>query len=253
GMPTKAMLVVSHNIEEAVLMADRVLVFASDPGRIRFELKIDLPRPRIVDSAQVRSLVDQVYALMTAGAGRADRPAEEAEAHLHDRLPEADVARMDGLLELLAAPPFHGDADLPKLAEESELTDDDLLPVARAIDLLGLARLQSGDLHLTLVGRRYVDGDNTLRQELFAAQLLEHVPLAAHIRHSLEQEPDTALPEQAFLRLLEQRLEKTEAERVLRTVIEWGRHGEIFEYDYHAGKIHLPEPDVEEDASGSTR
>jgi NitT/TauT family transport system ATP-binding protein len=98
-----------------------------------------------------------------------------------------------------------------------------------------------------------VDGDNTVRQELFAAQLLEHVPLAAHIRHSLEQEPDTALPEQAFLRVLEQRLEKTEAERVLRTVIEWGRHGEVFEYDYHAGKIYLPEPDVEEEAAPSTR
>jgi NitT/TauT family transport system ATP-binding protein len=242
GMPTKAMLVVSHNIEEAVLMADRVLVFASDPGRVRFELKIDLPRPREVDSQAVRMLIDDVYALMTAGAVRAGRPVEEAEElALHDRLPDADLARMDGLLELLAGAPFHGDADLPKLAEESELTDEELLPVARALALLGLARLESGDLHLTLAGRRYVDGDNTVRQQLFGEQLLEHVPLAAHIRHSLEQEPDRALPEQPFLRLLQQHLDESEAERVLRTVIEWGRHGEVFEYDFHAGKIHLPE------------
>src|SRR5262249_43344121 len=152
------------------------LVFASDPGRVRFELKIDLPRPRDVDSPGVRTLIDDVYALMTAGAGRADRPAEEAEAlRLHDRLPDADVARMDGLLELLAAPPFHGDADLPKLAEASELTDEEMLPVARALALLGLARLESGDLHLTLAGRRYVDGDNAARQQLFGEQLLEHV------------------------------------------------------------------------------
>jgi NitT/TauT family transport system ATP-binding protein len=236
------MLVVSHNIEEAVLMADRVLVFASDPGRVRFELKIDLPRPRDVDSAAVRMLIDDVYALMTAGAARAGRPVEEAEElGLHDRLPDADVARMDGLLELLAGPPFHGDADLPKLAEESELTDEELLPVARGLALLGLARLESGDLHLTLAGRRYVDGDNTARQQLFGEQLLEHVPLAAHIRHSLEQEPDRALPEQPFVRLLQQHLDESEAERVLRTVIEWGRHGEVFEYDFHAGEIHLPE------------
>jgi NitT/TauT family transport system ATP-binding protein len=251
GMPTQAMLVVSHNIEEAVLMADRILIFASDPGRIRFQLAIDLPRPRIADSADVRSLIDEVYALMTAGAGRADRPAEEAETlRLHDRLPAADVARMDGLLELLADTPFHGDADLPKLAEESELTDDELLPVARAIALLGLARLQSGDLHLTLLGRRYVDGDHALRQQLFGQQVLENVPLAAHIRHSLEQDPARALPEQPFLRLLQQHLDAAEAERVLQTVIEWGRHGEVFEYDFHAGSIHLP--DDQQDAPPTT-
>ncbi len=242
GMPTKAMLVVSHNIEEAVLMADRVLVFASDPGRIRFQLAIDLPRPRSADSFEVRTLIDEVYALMTAGAGRAGRPAEEPEAlRLQDRLPEADISRMDGLLELLAGAPFHGEADLPKLAEESELTDDELLPVARAISLLGLARLQSGDLHLTLQGRRYVDGDHAQRQQLFGQQVLENVPLAAHIRHSLEQDPERALPERPFLRLLEQHLDAAEAERVLRTVIEWGRHGEVFEYDFHAGSIHLPD------------
>jgi NitT/TauT family transport system ATP-binding protein len=242
GMPTKAMLVVSHNIEEAVLMADRILIFASDPGRIRFQLAINLPRPRVADSADVRSLIDEVYALMTAGAGRAGRTAEEPETlRLHDRLPAADVARMDGLLELLADTPFHGEADLPKLAEESELTDDELLPVARAIDLLGLARLQSGDLHLTLLGRRYVDGDHALRQQLFGQQVLENVPLAAHIRHSLEQDPARSLPEQPFLRLLQQHLDAAEAERVLQTVIEWGRHGEVFEYDFHAGSIHLPD------------
>ena len=252
GMPTKAMLVVSHNIEEAVLMADRVLVFASDPGRIRFQLAIDLPRPRIADSADVRSLIDEVYALMTAGAVRADRTTAEPEIQLHDRVPDADVARIDGLLELLAQAPFHGEADLPKLAEESELTDDELLPVASAISLLGLARLQSGDLHLTLIGRRYVDGDHATRQQLFGQQVLENVPLAAHIRHSLEQDPERALPEQPFLRLLQQHLDAAEAERVLQTVIEWGRHGEVFEYDFHAGSIHLPDDQQDEPSRTST-
>jgi len=252
GMPTKAMLVVSHNIEEAVLMADRILIFASDPGRVRFQLAIDLPRPRVADSAGVRALIDEVYALMTAGAVRAGRAAEEPEEmRLHDRLPDADVARMEGLLELLAGAPFHGEADLPKLAEESELTDDELLPVASAIDLLGLARVQSGDLHLTLLGRRYVDGDHALRQELFGQQVLANVPLAAHIRHSLEQDPERALPEQPFLRLLQQQLDPAEAERVLKTVIEWGRHGEVFEYDFHAGSIHLPDDQQDEAARNS--
>jgi NitT/TauT family transport system ATP-binding protein len=253
GMPTKAMLVVSHNIEEAVLMADRVLVFASDPGRVRFQLDIALPRPRDPDSTEVRSLIDEVYALMTAGAAPvAGRAPEEVERlRLHDRLPEADVARMDGLLELLGDAPFEGHADLPALAEESELTDDELLPVAHATSLLGLAQLQRGDLHLTALGRRYVDGQHALRQEIFGQQLLAHVPLAAHIRHSLEQDPSGALPEQPFLRLLQQHLDAAEAERVLHTVIEWGRHGEVFEYDFHARKIHLPEGEDEDEPSAT--
>jgi NitT/TauT family transport system ATP-binding protein len=241
SMPTKAMLVVSHNIEEAVLMADRVLIFASDPGRIRCQLAVRLPRPRDPDSDDVRALVDEVYALMTAGAGRAGRLAEAPQpAPLAERLPAADVARMDGVLELLAEEPFGGRADLPQLAEESGLTDGDLLPVAHAVSLLGLAQLDSGDLQLTPLGRRYVEGTHTLRQELFGQQLLAHVPLAAHIRHSLEQEPSGQLPDKPFLRLLAEQLDEVEAERVLGTVIAWGRHGEVYEYDYTTGVVRLP-------------
>jgi NitT/TauT family transport system ATP-binding protein len=248
SMPTKAMLVVSHNIEEAVLMADRVLIFASDPGRIRVQLSVQLPRPRDPESAGVRALIDEVYALMTAGAGRAGRITETAEAApLSQRLPEADVARMDGLLELLADAPFNGRADLPMLAEETELTDDELLPVAHALSLLGLAQLESGDLQLLPLGQRYVEGDHVLRHELFGQQVLAHVPLAAHIRHSLEQEPGGQLPEKPFLRLLAEQLDEAEAERVLQTVIAWGRHGEVFEYDYTAGTIRLPTGEADED------
>ena len=250
AMPIKAILVVSHNIEEAVLMADRVLIFASDPGRVRFQLAVQLPRPRNPESVEVRQLIDEVYALMTAGRGGKGRAAEEPAAlQLAARLPEADVARMEGLLELLAGDAFHGRADLPRLAEETELTDDELLPLAQAVSLLGLARLAEGDLHLTSLGRSYVDGAHTLRQELFGQQLLAHVPLAAHIRHSLEQEDSGELPEEPFLRLLSESLDAAEAERVLRTAIEWGRHGEVFEYNYTTGLIHLPQGDANDAAA----
>ena len=255
-MPTKAMLVVSHNIEEAVMMADRVLIFASDPGRIRSQMAIQLQRPRDADGSEVRALIAEVYALMTAGshrpasaAGTAGSAAPDAAASpATHRLPDADVARMDDLLEMLADPPFDGRADLPQLAEEAGLADDELLPTATALSQLGLAALAQGDLQITALGRRYVDGSHALRQELFGQQVLANVPLAAHIRHSLEQDPERALPEQPFLRLLQQQLDPAEAERVLKTVIEWGRHGEVFEYDFHAGSIHLPD-DQQDEAS----
>jgi NitT/TauT family transport system ATP-binding protein len=239
-MPTKAMLIVSHNIEEAVLMADRALIFASDPGRIRFQLAVQIRRPRRADSRDVRSLVDEVYALMTAGAARARAAGKPARATLTERLPDADVARMDGLLEILAASPFDGRGDLPMLGEKTDLGDDELLPVAHAVALLGLAQLDQGDLQMTVPGRRYVDADHLARKTIFGAQLLARVPLAAHIRHSLDQEPAGQLPDTPFLKLLSERLDAAEAERVLQTVIAWGRYGEVFEYDFNTGVIHLP-------------
>jgi len=252
AMPTKAMLVVSHNIEEAVLMADRVLIFASNPGHVHAELPIALPRPRDVDSLEVRALIDEVYRLMTSGAPNAGRVRDETvHMHLNDRLPDADVDRMEALLEMLVDDGRNGRADLPQLAEEAELADHALLPLAQALALLGFAKLADADLHLTELGRCYVEGAHTLRQQLFGQQLLARVPLAAHIRHSLEQAPSGELPQEPFLQLLRESLDAPVAERVLRTAIEWGRYGEVFEYDLRTGLIQLPQGDGAAEAPAS--
>lgn len=241
-MPTKAMLVVSHNIEEAVMMADRVLVFASDPGRVGAELPITLARPRDVESADVRNLIDEVYSQMTSRPPRGERAAgKDTALGLGDRLPEADVARMEGLIDLIADEPFNGRADLPRLADETELTDDELLHVSAALALLGFAQVDHGDIALTPLGEHYAGAPKALRQEVFGQQALTHIPLITYIRHGLEQDPSGDLPKELFLRLLRFTLTPAEAERVLRVAIEWGRYGEIFEYNYTTGVIHLPE------------
>ena len=243
-LPTKAMLVVSHNIEEAVTMADRVLIFAS--GRVRNELAINLARPREADGTLVRNLIDNVYGLMTAGSARAARVTErEVKLQLGDRLPDADVARIEGVLELLADDPFHGRADLPKIAEETELTDDELLSVLNALTLLGFAVLDHGDIIITPLGDRYVHAANADRQALFGRQLLENVPLVAYIRQGIAQDPSGDLHEDLFLRLLRFTLNEHDAKTALRIAIEWGRYGELFEYNYNTGVINLPEGPVD--------
>jgi NitT/TauT family transport system ATP-binding protein len=247
NMPTKAILVVSHNIEEAVMMADRALIFGSDPGRIRSQLAIGLRRPRDVGNADLRTLVDEVYGLMTSGTVRAGRAAgkEAARPGLGDRLPNADVARMEGLLKLLTEEPFEGRADLPKLAEMTELTDDELLDASQALALLGFAHVAQGDITITSLGEHYIGASAPLRQETFGRQLLAHVPLIAYIRHGLEQDASGDLPEDLFLKLLRYTLDEAEADRVLRVAIEWGRYGAVFEYDFNTGVIHLPEDEAE--------
>ena len=241
--PMKGLLVVSHNIEEAVLMADRILIFSSDPGRVRVEIPIRLPRPRDSDSMEVRGLIDEVYAQMTLSPAELSALAagEEVPLHLGYRLPDAEVSQMEALLEMLADAPFDGHADLPQLAEESELSDHELLPVYEALRLLELVHIAQGDIALTALGHHYYKADQALRQDIFGQQLLQHIPIAAEIRHSLEQEPDGELPEEPFLRRMEEFMKEEEAERVLKVVVEWGRYGEVFEYDFHTKMLKLPE------------
>ncbi len=245
-IPTKGMLLVSHNIEEAVYMADRVLIFSSDPGRVKGEIKVGLEHPRDPDSPAFRQIVDEVYGLMTATTRTIGGAAAEP-IHIGYRLPDATPNRMAELLETIAEPPFEGRADLPALAEFTELPDDALFHLFEGLRVLGLARLAVGDIFLTPAGKAFVDAEPPRRKELFAEHLLRAIPLAARIRRVLDERRDHRAPEERFLQELQDYLSADEAERVLETVITWGRYAEIFDYDYNAGVLMLPEEDEETD------
>jgi NitT/TauT family transport system ATP-binding protein len=239
-IPTKGIVLVSHNIEEAVEMADRIVIFASDPGRVRAEIPVLLPRPRIADSGGFRQIVDQVYTLLTTAPGREGRRGAGSEPlGIGYRLPEASVQQFSGLIDTLAAPPYRGRADLPQLAEAEKLAMDALFPLLDALQLLGFAEVGGGDIALTARGRAYAEADMLARKQLFAEALLRRVPLAAHIRRVLDERPSHRAPAARFQRELEDHLSEEEAERVLETVIDWGRYAEVFAYDYDSAVLSL--------------
>lgn len=243
----KSILIVSHNIEEAVMMADRIVILSSDPGRIRAEVRVPFPRPRNRDSAAVRNLIDEVYGLMTSpervGVHVGVEPAAEQLAY---RLPDAEIGQMEAILDLLVEAPFNGRADLPHLAEEAGVTDDDLLPACEALALLQLATIERGDIIVTPFGKTYMETEPPERKVLFGQKLLERVALAAHIRAELEANEDGEIREEHVLRELEAYLKPEEAERVLKIGIEWGRYGEVYEYVYNTGMLTLPREEREE-------
>ncbi|MEO5376032.1 MAG: nitrate/sulfonate/bicarbonate ABC transporter ATP-binding protein [Alphaproteobacteria bacterium] len=250
SIPTKGILLVSHNIAEAVGMADRILIFSSDPATVRAEIPVPLDHPRDPDGAAFRQIVDEVYTLMTTASHREQVGAAGAAAGaitLGYRLPDATPARLEGLMEALAEPPFNGHADLPKLADATELSDDVLFPLFEGLRILGFAGIARGDITLTTAGRAYVVADTPTRKEIFAGQLLHHIPLAARIRRVLDERPHHRAPEDRFLQELEDYLTDEEADRVLQVVINWGRFAEVFEYDYNSGILALSED--EEDAA----
>jgi NitT/TauT family transport system ATP-binding protein len=236
-IPTKGMVIVSHNIEEAVEIADRILIFGSDPGHIRAEIPITLARPRSAESAGFRQIVDQVYTMLTTGDARRGHKPEPI--GLGYRLPDASVQQASALLENLSEAPYHGRADLPLLADEENLAMDELFPLLDILQLLGFAQVSRGDIELTALGRAYAEADMLRRKQLFADALLKHIPLAAHIRRVLDERPGHRAPATRFLRELEDHLSEEEAMRVLDTAINWGRHAEIFAYDYDSEVLSL--------------
>jgi len=239
-LPIRSVLMVTHNIEEAVLMCDRILLLADNPGHIAAEFAIDIPRPRNRLDPRFTALVDSIYAAMTARVAK--RAAGAAAKALPHHLSHVSANTLAGLMEALAAAPYNGKADLPQIAGALQLEVDDLLPIAEGLQILGFAELAEGDITLTDAGRHFVDSDQEARKRLFAEQLRRYVPLAAHIRRVLDERPGHRAPRVRFETELEDQLSEEDATETLQTVISWGRFGELFSYDDQAEVFSLDNP-----------
>jgi NitT/TauT family transport system ATP-binding protein len=243
-MPIGAVLMVTHNIEEAVFMCDRLLVLASNPGRVVAEIRVDLPQPRDRLDPDFRRLVDEVYARMTARPTPGRRPPRDGVAGgAAAILPRVSSNLVAGLAEAIAAQPYAGRADLPALALDLQLEIDELFPVAETLQMLRLGDLAEGDIALTAMGRRFADAAVEQKKKIFAGQLAAHVPLAAHIRRVLDERPAHRAPFSRFREELEDHMSESAAETTLRAVISWGRYAELFEYDESGAAFSLATPE----------
>lgn len=238
---TNSILLVTHNIEEAVMLADRIVILGSDPGYINADLPVTLDHPRNSELPGFRSLVDKIYTLMTTGSKEKTKHAHrERQIGFGYRLPDVDPSELSGLIETMTT--FDARIDLPELADELMMNVDDLFPVLETLEILGFANIIDGDIQLSPLGKQFSDADLQERKQLFAQRLLEKVPLARYIRRVLDDKPGHRVSEERFLSKLEDFLSEKEAERVLHTMIDWGRYAEIFAYDFNAGMLSLENP-----------
>jgi len=243
-IPIKAILMVTHNIEEAVLMADRVLVLSSNPGRIASEIPVALPHPRDRLDPGFRDLVEKIYALMTQRPDPTKPAAREAgtAVGLGLALPRVSTNSLAGMLEEIAAPPYDGKADLPHLADSLQLEIDELFPLGETLQLLRLAEFEEGDIKLTALGQRFVDMDVDQRKKVMGDEVLAHIPLASHIKRVLDERPTHRAPATRFREELEDYMSEDYAERTLRAIINLGRYGELFAYDENSQTFSYENP-----------
>ncbi|WP_141259394.1 AAA-associated domain-containing protein [Komagataeibacter diospyri] len=245
-LPIQSILLVTHNIEEAVLMCDRILIFSSNPGRVAYELQVPFEHPRNREDAAFRQFVDRIYALMTR------RAPVVSEADMTDpdmkhvqitadavALPALPINTIVGMMETLAADPLHGRADLPLLASRLQLELDDLFPLGESLQLLGFAELEDGDIMLTPEGMRFVQSEHDTRKNILWHSMLHNIPMVRTIRAVLDERPNHRASAERFRDELEDSMSPDYARQTLQTLIGWARYAELFDFDEEADQLFL--------------
>lgn len=245
-IPTRAVFLVTHNIEEAIFLADRVIVIGRNPARIRADFEVKLAHPRDHKSEAFISLVDHTYKVLTRPEMEVQPPAQPQPRAAAERtgikypmLPHARPDALAGLLEMLSD--RGGRDDLYRLAGEFGMEVDDLLPLVEAAALLHLVSVREGDVEISPQGERFATADILAQKEIFRAAALENVILLKQMDQALRAKSDHTMPDAFFLGILDDHFTDDEAKRQLETAIQWGRFAEIFDYNSDTQRLFLPE------------
>jgi len=242
-MPTRAVFIVTHNIEEAVLLGDRVVVLGKNPGRIRTDFRVDLPRPRDRKHQHFNKIVDFIYQVLTKPEGdpafALSGPATIEARAKYPMLPHARPGGIAGFLEILAD--HNGREDVYQMADYLSFEIDDLLPIVEAAELLGFVKVTEGDVEITPEGLEFANALILRQKELFRGVALERVALLKQIRRALEAKSDHTLPDDFFHDILDEHFSEEETTRQLETAINWGRYAELFDHDSERKRFFIPE------------
>lgn len=238
-IPTKAILMVTHNIEEAVYLADRIVVMEKNPGRIVHELHVGLPHPRQRKSPEYARIMDQVYALLV---GQTQPEAIElgtapGEPGRTRPLPAIRIGDLAGLLDHVteSAQLTH---DVYLLQDELGIDDDHLFRLIDAAELLGFGTVAQGDFIVTPLGETFAAASILARKEIFATRIAR-IPIFRWLLNLLKAAEGNELDREIIQRALELEFPPEEAERQIEIIIAWGRYAELLSYDDDRGVIFL--------------
>lgn len=241
-IPTRSIFLVTHNIEEAVLLADRIIVLGRNPAKVRADFRVPLPQPRERNSAEFLLYVDYIYKLMTQPEFVAGPPsaADQEVKKPYQMLPLARPGSIAGLVELLSD--RGGKEDLYHIVEELLMEVDDFLPIVEAAALLSFVTSEHGDIELTPSGKAFAEADISTRKEVFREAALAHVTLLQQMNSALASKSNHSMPLELFRDILQEHFSDDDVQRQIDTALNWGRYGDIFTYDSASDRLLLHQP-----------
>lgn len=234
----KSIIMVTHNIEEAAIMADRILIFGANPGYIKADIANQLHHPRDEDDNKLKNIVDEIYQVLAHH--NSPEKKRQAEMDIYHRIPNVAVPELTGLLENIVNETTNKAVELSELADEVHLDVNDLFELTEILELLAFASVSNGKIMLTDLGVLYANADVLNQKDIFAKQLLINVPLASFIVDKLSE--SKKLNKKELAQTLEQKLSTSAADEVLTTIIDWGRFAEIFAYNANDETLSLEDP-----------
>jgi NitT/TauT family transport system ATP-binding protein len=251
-IPTRAIFIVTHNIEEAVLLADRIIVLGRNPGHVRTDFRVAIPHPRNRKAAAFTQLVDYIYKVLTQPEAKPPalpltpegRPVRDQRQMHYQMLPHARPGGIAGLLEILLD--HNGKDDIYRLADDLAFEIDDLLPIVDAAQLLGFLKVTEGDAAITPIGAEYANSEILRQKELFRSAAVDNVLLLRQIVRAIEAKSDKSVPEEFFHDVLDEQFSEDETVRQLETAINWGRYAELFDFDASRRRFIQPEKQLQE-------
>ena len=251
-IPTRSIFLITHNIEEAVIVADRVIVLGRNPARVRADFRVSIQHPRERTSPEFVLYVDYIYKMLTHPELEARPPSHSGRrARTHQMLPPARRGAIAGLLELLNG--RGGKDNLYRVAEDLRMGADDLLPIVEAAVLLSFAKSGWGDIEITPQGKAFAEADITRRKKLFRDAGIAHATLLRQMHSALSSKSDHTLPLEFFRDILREYLPESEVKRQIETALNWGRYGDLFTYDSATDRLLLDKPETTKDAADQRR
>jgi len=242
NFPAESVIMVTHNIEEAIMLADRIVILSSNPGRIRGEIRVSLPRPRQRNSVDFRAMADHVYTIMTNPETRVSPLGFQRAATIDTTpLPHARPGAISGLLELIEE--YGGPEDVAVISERLRIEADDLLPILDAAVLLGFAKVHQGDATLTDVGKKFADAELEEAKDIFREQALNHAPLVRTMFEALQANNGKPVKAEFFLDILDETFSEEEAKEQFDVALNWGLYAGLFEYESSEQELTVADED----------
>jgi NitT/TauT family transport system ATP-binding protein len=238
----KSVLMITHTIEEAVFLGDRIVLMDKNPGRVRTVLKNDLKHPREYRSAAFLRLVESIHDIIV-GIHLPDAPAKQ-DSGLMARpaflrptaLPRARIGEITGLMEIV-----HDHADRMDLFALDGITSYDFghtIAVTKAAELLGFVETPGDEVKLTPLGKSYLDSDVNGRKEIFRGSV-ERLATFKLIIDQLKKRPERKLPAEVLRESLVVVLPTERPQQLLETIINWGRYSEVLSFDSTTDEVTL--------------